>query len=211
MAERNSVYVFKGPTTEQFRDAAHAVVEGLGGKLDWDARPEPINARLLTSHNGNVHAAYIHCEGYKVAMGIGSTLETPWINVRIQEGTLWDYSLYRADLHLDSFSTMPEYWEEDDEDWLATQRGNPKLLAECWQLDTAYFENYLKPWGYEVDEDEGVINTSLRGKAYPRDNFEYGDIWQMTDFLRALGAHDPNFDQPNCIPRGLELDKRARR
>ena len=163
MAERNSVYVFKGPTIEQFRDAFYSVVEGLGGTLNWDTRPEPMGAKLLTSHNGNVHAAYIKCDGYKVAMGIGSKLEMPWINVRIQEGALWDYSLYMADSHLDNFSTMPEYWEEDNDEWLATQRGNPNLLSECWQLDIASIENYLKPWGYEVDEDEGVINTLLQG------------------------------------------------
>ena len=207
MGERNSVYVFKGPTLEAFRDTMATVVTRLGGKLDWDARPAPIEANLLTSHKAEVHAAYIDCRGYEVAKGIGVDLKIPWINVRIQEGSLWDYSLYEADSHVDNFSTLPEYWEDDPE-WIATQRGNPELLARVWRLDQSTVENYLKPWGFELDEDEDVFNTLLRGKAYPTDCHEYGDIWQMTDFLRALGAHDPNFDQPHCIPRGLQFSAR---
>lgn len=202
MGERNSVYVFKGPTLDEFRDTMATVVSRLDGRLDWDARPTPIGANLLTSHNVNVHSAYINCKGYEVATGIGAELRIPWINVRIQEGALWDYSLYEAGSHLDNFSTLPEYWGEDSE-WIGTQRGNPELLARIWRIAQSTVENYLKPWGFELDENEGVFNTLLRGKAYQTDRHEYGDIWQMTDFLRALGAHDPNFDQPHCIPRRL--------
>ena len=111
----------------------------------------------------------------------------------------------RRSLHVDNFSTLPEYWGGDLE-WMATQRGKPELLARCWQIEQSKIENYLKPWGFELDEDEGVINTTLRGKAYPTDQYEYGDIWQMADFLRALGAHDPNFDEPHCIPRDLDFN-----
>jgi hypothetical protein len=93
MGERNSVYVFKGPTIDEFRDTMATVVSGLGGRLDWDARPAPMGANLMTSHNANVHAAYVNCRGYEVATGIGTELKIPWINVRIQEGSLWDYSL----------------------------------------------------------------------------------------------------------------------
>jgi hypothetical protein len=125
--------------------------------------------------------------------------------VRIQEGSLWDYSLYDGASHIDNFSTLAEYWDDNPE-WIATQRGNPTLLARVWRIDQATVENYLKPWGFELDGDS--FRTSLRGKAYPTDRHEYGDIWQMTDFLRALGAHDPNFDQTHCVPRGLRFDAR---
>jgi hypothetical protein len=208
MGERNSVYVFKGPTIDEFRDSMVSVVKRLGGHIDWDAHPAPMKAKLLTSHNANIHAAYIHRKGYEVARGIGTELKIPWINIRIQEGSLWDYSLFEADSLADVFSTLPEYWDRDPE-WLATQRGNPDLLARCWGIDRSRIENYLKSWGFELDEEEGIFNTLLRGKAYPTDRHEYGDIWQMTDFLKALGAHDPNFDEPHCIPRGLEINARS--
>lgn len=206
MGESNSVYVFKGPELSDFRDAVQSAVAALGGHLDWEARPQLFAAKMLTSHNERVHAAYIDVAGFEIAKSIGVRLGIPWINVRIQQGALWDYSLYQADSHLDNFSTLPEYWESDPI-WLATQRGNPGLLAATWSIEQAAIERYLQPWGYKVKRATGEFRTTLRGKAYPNDSFEHGDIWQMTDFLRALGAHDPNFDQPHCVPRGLELDR----
>lgn len=131
MGERNSVYVFKGPNLRTFRDTSFSVVADLGGRLDWEVHPEPMQAKLLTSHNGHVHAAYIHSNEYEIAKTLGARLAIPWINVRIQEGSLWDYSLYDAEDHLDNFSTLPEYWEDDPE-WLATQRGRPDVLASVW-------------------------------------------------------------------------------
>jgi hypothetical protein len=204
MGERNSVYVFKGPTHEKFRDTAVSVVGDLGGKLDWDIHPDPMDASMLTSHRNNVHGAYIHKRGCDVAKAIGAELGIPWINVRIQEGSLWDYSLFEGETLIDNFSTLPEYWGNGSE-WDATQRGNPRSLARVWRIDQESIENYLRPWGFAVDEEEGTFNTTLRGKAYPSDQCEYGDIWQMTDFLRALGAHDPNFGEPHSVTRGLEL------
>jgi hypothetical protein len=208
MGERNSVYVFKGPSIDQFRDAITSVVAELGGRLKWDQHPDQFVAGMLTSHNDTVHAAYIHQKGHEVAEEIGVRLKIPWINIRIQEGSLWDYSLYDGKIHVDNFSTLPEYWE-DDEEWQATQRGKPNVLANLWQVDQRTVENYLKPWGYKRLDDR-IFDTILRGKAYPTDRFEYGDIWQMTDFLCALGAHDPNFDEPHSIPRHLKFPSRKK-
>lgn len=216
MSESNSVYVFKGPSEDQFRDMAKRVVSDLGGRLEWEIHPDPSDARMTTSHKDSVHAAYIHLKGYEVANQIGLRLAIPWINVRIQEGALWDYSLYSGDTHLDNFSTLPEYWgddEDEDEDkdeqaeWVATQRGKPDVLANVWQIEQPTIENYLKPWGY-VSIDDGSFDTTLRGKAYAADQCEYGDIWQMTDFLRAMGAHDPNFVSPHCVARYLEFPRK---
>ena len=97
MSERNSVYVFKGPTVDEFRDTMAIVVASLDGKLDSGRTPCADRSESpATSHNANVHAAYIDYRGDSVATGIGTALKIPWINVRIQEGSLWDYSLVRS-------------------------------------------------------------------------------------------------------------------
>ena len=204
MSERNSVYLFKGTNTDTFHAATEQAVTELGGNLQWDARPHPYDSNLLTSHHGNVHAAYIHVSGFEIARAIGRRLSIPWINVRIQEGALWDYSLYRGESHLDNFSTLPEYWDDAPES-TDRQRGNAQLLADTWSISPYQIERYLVSWGYEEDESAGIFRTTLRGKAYKNDKHEYGDIWQMTDFIRALGAHDPNIGQPHSIPRLLEI------
>lgn len=204
MGERNSVYVFKGPMKDEFREAIRSAVAELNGHLDWDTHPDPMVANLLTSHNECIHAAYIHQKGYEIATHIGSRLAIPWINVRIQEGSLWDYSLYDGESHIDNFSTYPEYWD-DDKMWIQTQRGKPELLARVWQIEQTRIDKYLMPWRYESLVDGILLPSRRRSKAYPTDQYEHGDIWQMTDFLRALGAHDPNLDQPHCIPRQLDF------
>lgn len=80
----------------------------------------------------------------------------------------------------------------EDQQWLDSRRGKPDILAKVWNIPQSGIENYLKAWGWRVPEDDvGVFDTLLRGRAYPEDVYEYGDIWQMYDFLRALGALDP--------------------
>jgi hypothetical protein len=204
MGERNSLYVFKGPTLDEFRAAAVSSVAELGGKLEWDVHPDPKRSQIWTSHNGCIHAAYIHWNEHRIAKAIGSQLAIPSINIRIQEGSLWEYSLYDGADSVDEFSTLPEYWD-DDPAFRAARRGRLDVLANVWQIEQSAIENYLKPWGYEPNIEEGTFETTLRGKAYPGDQHEYGDIWQMTDFLRALGAHDPNSGEEQSIARQLVM------
>lgn len=206
MGESNSVFVFRGTTENELQEQMSIAVTSFGGQLDWSARPDAMSAKLLTSHRDNTHAAYIDLKGFEIAKAIGKSLGITWMNLRIQEGSLWDYSLYSGADHADNFSTLPEYWDDDSE-WIATQRGNPELLARLWQIEQNTIDRFLRPWGMEQDEEARIFRTRLQGKAYPSDRYGYGDIWQMTDFLRSLGAHDPNFDQPTCVPRGLSFSK----
>jgi hypothetical protein len=36
-----------------------------------------------------------------------------------------------------------------------------------------------------------LVDTIPKGKAYDSDKANYGDCWQMMDFLRAIGAPNP--------------------
>jgi hypothetical protein len=194
MAERLTLRVFKGPAKDAFRNAFEGVVTQHAGSVAWEDTSVEESGGFRASHNRDVHAVHLPYEesgaDYLLCVKIGERLSIPWLELRVQEGSLWDYSLYSGSTHLDNFSTLPEYWGEDEE-WNATQQGNSRLLAEAWRLDQSRIERYVRYWGYVEDEDEGGFNTLLRGKAYRQDEHEYGDIWQMLDFLRALGAVDP--------------------
>lgn len=210
MGERNRVYVFKGPTAEQFRDEVCKVVRQLQGLCVWDEHPDPPRSLLLTSHQDNVHAAYIHWKEYEIASRIGENLGIPWIILRIQEGSLWDYSLYHGERNVNNFSTLPEYWENDP-GFLASWRGDAEVLAKTWGLPEASISAYLKPWFGGLEDECLMLSPHLSGqKAYPHDQSEYGDIWQMNDFLRALGAHDPNWGEPHSVSRLLVPAPRER-
>jgi hypothetical protein len=181
--------VFKGPDAERFREVFLEQVEQHGGQVFWDCATRGPKEDLRTTHHGNVHTVYLpYLSGadYLLCRLVGAALEIPWMEIRIQEGTLWDYSLSDGATDVDQFSTLPEYWEQDVDEY----RGNPGLLARLWQIPQERVERYLRHWGV-VPIEEGIFETVLKGKAYETDENEYGVIYQMFDFLGALGAIDP--------------------
>jgi len=200
MGERLILRIFKGPSEADFCAAVEDVASALGAKLAWGKSPSCFDSDFRTSHNGAVHGVYLpFVDGadFLFCMKLGESLNVPWVEVRIQEGSLWDYSLFLAGDHLDNFSTFPEYWDEEDADesWVAEQRGDPQLFSNTWAIDQASIERYYKPWHPNCP----------RGKAYPNDQHQYGDIWQMHDFVGALGAYDPSNTREKARQHELEL------
>ena len=115
--------------------------------------------------------------------------------LRFQEGSLWDYSLFRGTERVDTFSVAPEYWEGPEDvpdDQLRRWRGDAQKLAALWQLPVERIDRYIVQWGlYDIDED--TLDCRLKGKAYPADRSNYGnpdqiDEWEcILDRLRATG------------------------
>ncbi|MEX2112307.1 MAG: hypothetical protein WD845_03935 [Pirellulales bacterium] len=212
MGERNSVHAFKGPTAEQICAGIEDAVAELGGQVHWDQRPDSDQCSLWVSHNNVVHSAVFGQRDYEIASFVAVRFNCPYLNVRIQEGSLWEYSLFLGATHLDNFSTLPEYWvdlefpAEGELEWLETRRGQPQVLAQTWGIDQKRIERYLRPWGWNLGED--CFTTTLRGKAYESDHHEAGDIWQMTDFLEALGACAFASDEMLTNPHRLDVPER---
>lgn len=202
MATRLTLYVFRGPSEIEFREAMESIVADLVGQLDWETHPLVHEANLLTSHGQKTHSAMMSRNGHEIASGIAKRRGIPWMELRIQEGALWDYSLFDGSNFVHKFSTLPEYWD-DEPSFIKASQGNPKELARLWKVPLSTIENYLRHWGYILDEEDGSYEIKLRGKAYPADQFEYGQIWQMTDFLRALGVQYPGGGPPLGIARKL--------
>ena len=77
--------------------------------------------------------------------------------LRFQEGSLWDYSLFRGTERVDTFSVAPEYWEGPEDvpdDQLRRWRGDAQKLAALWQLPVERIDRYIVQWGlYDIDED----------------------------------------------------------
>lgn len=202
MATRRTLYVFRGPSEIEFRQAMERVVADLGGQLDWDSHPLDQEAKLLTSHGQLTHSALISSNGYEISSGIAKRLEIPWMELRIQEGALWDYTLFNGANYVHKFCTLPEYWDEEPA-FIKASQGNPDELSRLWKVPLSTIENYLRHWGYVLAEEDGAYEIKLHGKAYPADQFEYGQVWQMTDFLRALGVQYPGGGPPLGIARKL--------
>lgn len=193
MSERLRLRAFKGPDEEEFRKVFVEEVERCGGEVHWRAAKKGPQEDLRTTHCGVVHTVYIpYLSGADTLLCrlVGAALDVPWIETRIAEGSLWEYSLYRGVAHVDQFSTMPEYWDETDTQTVEQNIGNPDLLAEVWQIPRERVERYLLHWGMEP-VDDATFRAKLKGRAYADDQHDYGSIWQMFDFLAALGAMDP--------------------
>lgn len=110
------------------------------------------------------------------------------LDARIQGGEHWDYSLRLTGMQLDSFSTCP-YAFADDNLIAMSQKGRPDMLAEAWDIPVASIERYLRPWR-ELDPSDCSKNIEQTGKAYPTDEFEYGDYNQLFDLLKKLDFRD---------------------
>lgn len=199
MSERLTVRLFKGPTQREFEEGVTRIARSHGGDILWDTDPQfPVDG-CRTSHHDDVQVLWMRYQANGadslLCMKLGDKLNVPWMEARVQEGSHWDFSLYLGGEHLDTFSTLPEYWVDmtclsaEDREFLDSRRGRPDVLAKTWNVPQSSIENYMRAWGWHASEEEvGIHETLLRGRAYAKDECEYGDIWQLYDFLRALGA-----------------------
>jgi hypothetical protein len=203
MGERIKLGVFRGLSEQRFRETATSIASKGGGSIQWDTEPSLPKAGMRTSATDKVLSVdlpYLGGVEFLFFVAIAKALDVVWMSLRIQEGSLWDYSLFHADRHLHSFSTWPEYWDDDPE-FIESQRGNVEQLSGCWGCDRHRVERYLVRWTDLFDPCE----TLPQNHAYPTDAYKYGDIWQMLDFLRALGGADPLYSGPGAKQHALTL------
>jgi hypothetical protein len=112
-------------------------------------------------------------------------LKAAVVACHIHDDDLWLYEFYVAGELADKFNTLPGYWKQLTPEQEAEWKGDADLLAEHWPgLNPDTVRRYLR--NQETDLDGSP------GKAYPDDEFEYADCWQLTDFLRKLGTPYPD-------------------
>lgn len=188
MGERATYRLFKGASEAAFHAALDNIAREDGGHFSLEPTDDWDNSCQVGSWGG-VHGLIgadrrspsLLC---RIAGALG---HRAWLHVRIQEGSLWDMTLYSGSLYIDNFSTLPEYWDDDDPLMVEWKKGRPELLALAWDVPLERIERYYRQWGMRIVDDD-TFETVLRGKAYETDRSEYGSIWQAHDFMRALGA-----------------------
>ncbi|MBT8207585.1 MAG: hypothetical protein HKN37_13730 [Rhodothermales bacterium] len=192
MGERITVQVFRGLSQSEFRAAWERAVAELRGAVRWDTDPEPPMYSLRTVQGDGVTSVLLprYPGHFPLCAKVAEMHALAWMALRIQEGSLWDYTLMHGADVVDQFSTLPEYWDGDDPQARDRNKGDSALLARLWSVPQNRIKRYLTHWGYEVTSDT-CYNTTRCGKAYPDDQHEYGDIWQMVDFLHSIGGDYP--------------------
>lgn len=205
-------HLFKGCTEQQLEAAIRDRVVEMRGRVFWDSESAD-GVQLAVKSVGDVHTVELaYCGGvYGFFKPIGSRLQCPWMEVRVQDGSHWDCSLMLGDEDLDHFSTYPQYYhEEEDQEQMAVFQGKPDVLSEVWGVPLEHIDRYMVNWGtgdtwledgvtadWDPDTRDVVIfpgiwvrDRKLKGKAYDGDEFDYGDPKQLFDFIRALGGSD---------------------
>ncbi len=190
MGERLVVWMFRTGDAVGYRRALASAIEAGGGRVLWDSKPSSaqIDLRVLEKPAVCLHyLPYLSGSEHLVAKLVGSRLNVPWIVARVQEGNHWDYSLFSAAEYIHSFSTRATYWGKRAYGVSAARAAAARLALE-WGIETRTIERYHRPW--DAPPWRRIRALRRRGRAYAHDKSEYGDIWQLLDFIRALGGED---------------------
>jgi hypothetical protein len=200
--------IYNGVEPWAFRAEFERTLNALGGSLDWNKVGKGDNALGLAT-SGSVHTVDIPYQSTDFAFcwHLGRSLNACWLELRIQEGSIWDYALFRGGETIDLYSVCPQYWDGPDttEEQLIDWAGKPDLLADSWGIPVSRIRNYFANWGYQELPEEGVIDYTRSGKAFPNDVSDYGDYWQMLDFMKALGAAQPDYKYSIVLPKRIEI------
>jgi hypothetical protein len=113
---------------------------------------------------------------------LSEELRTPVFMFHIHDGDLWMYLLFDNGEQVDQFNAIPDYWGDPDDEELQTWRGDAVEVAKRVPgLSSEQIAKYLVHWGDEVFESDE------RTKAYPDDEYFYGQDSQLFDFMKRLG------------------------
>lgn len=148
---------------------------------DW--RPE----RRMRTHSAHWFGDTLVIVGD--AMGMAWALSRrhscPYLWARLQEGDHWDFGLSHGERAIADFSTRVAAFDYDGVLPRPWKKGGPEAVAETLGVPLSRIERYLVDW------DSLPPEALLREKAYPDDRYCYGDGDQLSDFMRAIGANDP--------------------
>lgn len=147
---------------------------------------------VISEGSGGVTALYPgdFFDWDNAAQYLSTRLRKPVFSFHIHDGDLWMYLLYENGEVVDQFNPVPDYWQElDDEERRAWQGDASKIARRVPRLAAEQIDKYLVLWGDEVFE------ADERTKAYPTDEFYFGDDWQLVDFMRKVGLDFPVDDQ----------------
>jgi hypothetical protein len=168
-----------------------------GGRFEPTTKRSPSwEVLILGESDGNTTVVYPgeFLAWDDAAAYLSQSLDVPVFSFHIHDDDLWMYVLFVAGEAADQFNTIPDYWNDDlsDEERQLWAGDAATVARFCPHVREDAIRKYLVPWDLEEDEP---------GKAYKDDEFDYGDCWQLMDFMRRLGLPYP------FSPEGQPLGK----
>lgn len=179
-------------TAAEVKNSLRQYAVSHGGSLTECEATDNSSDFLILSERQRGRITVVYPSGFTDWEGasahISRSLSVPVFFFHIHDGDLWMYVLYFHGEDVGRFNPVPAYWsgeisDADRESW----RGDASVIAKYWpdsRIET--IEKYLVPWNLD-DESPGT--------AYPGDEFNYGDSWQMLDFMKRLELDYPIDDR----------------
>ena len=162
MGEFWNAAVFKKQNTVNVQEVLKKLAEG-------DNRFEliPEECKFHDCEGGTAIEFNDHCIAFdEMAAALSQSLEGPVLVCDIYDGDYWDYWLYKSGKELSRFMTIPDYFEELDDQEKEQWCGNAELLSAEFGCPAEPLADYLCFW------DETMPDK---------------DTWEVLDFLRDLG------------------------
>jgi hypothetical protein len=156
-----------------------------GGLLDTNVEDDHPNLAIISSQEPHTTILYPSdfVEWDDASIFISKDLQTSVFAFHIHDEDLWMFQLFYNGELVSRFNPVPDYWldelsEQEEQSW----QGDAKKVSQYVPgLSAEKIEKYFVRWDMLGDED----------KAYPEDEFEYGDCWQLVDFMEKIGLQYP--------------------
>ncbi|WP_038159737.1 hypothetical protein [Verrucomicrobium sp. BvORR106] len=126
------------------------------------------------------------------------TKNLDFLAITFMDDDCWSYALTQAGKPVDRFATLPDH--DTPFELRDTVKGDPAKLEAVLGIDPKVSTKYLRWWrtpqdttGWSEEKEDEYFDQldnldNPPGKANEGDEAEYGDAWQMLDFVRAIGG-----------------------
>lgn len=174
---KNSNIVYKS-----LKNYAETVQGGLEeANIDFNHH----NCMVISEQKENTCVLYPYkfTEIYETSTFISRNLNALVMSIHIHDDILWMFELIFEGEIVAKFNTIPDYWNEMSEDEINQWNCSAELISKyITNAQAKDIENYLIQW-------ENLDPKA--SKAYPDDEYNYGNCWQVLDFLKKLGINYP--------------------
>jgi hypothetical protein len=181
--------------------ALNSFANSRGGSMKPDARStnDP-NTLVLMEDNLNCSILYPweFFEWDDASQFLSGHLGVPVFSLHIHDGDLWMCVLYDQGEQVAQFNPLPEYWDDDiSEAERASWAGDAEAIAACVPgVSPEAIRPYLRHWNLEEENP---------GKAFPEDQFNFHDCWQMCDFMKKIKLKYPLDDAGKVMGETYEF------
>jgi hypothetical protein len=170
-----------------------------GGLLGEEVEEDHPNLAIISEQGQHTTVLYPNdfIEWDDASAFLSLDLQTSVFSFHIHDEDLWMFQLFHKGQLVSRFNPVPDYWQDVISDQeLQSWQGNAAEIAQYVPgLSAATIEKYFVRWDDLGEED----------KAYLDDEFEYGDCWQIVDFMAKLGMEYPIDEEGNVYGRVYKL------